>query len=219
MSAAQMLLLVGTAGFIFAQGIGRLLKPTLVEADLGLAVMLGAGAINFGLSLWLASVARKTESEALKGEVIHLRGDAWTAAGIVLGLALVKFTGEPRWDAIAAILFAIFILMSSLRHLRELLHPLMDGALSPEDIAKIETALQSHPEVRGYHALRTRQVGSRRVVHFHLLLDDDLTFVAAHRLAEEVEEEVRRAIGGGLVSVHYEPARDEMAHQREAHAK
>lgn len=217
MSAVQMLVLVATAGYIIARAVDRLQHPEPITPDLGMIVMAGAAVVNWVVSGILLKTAKKTESKALHGEVMHLRADAIAAGGVFGGLLLVKTTGWQAFDPIVAILFALIIALSSLKRFRELLHPLMDGAIDPEELVRVEKAITEHPHVRGYHNLRTRQVGSVRVVEFHVLLEDDLTFVQAHEQAESIEDAVRKELGGALVNVHYEPYAAEIEHQRKVH--
>ncbi|MES1227530.1 MAG: cation transporter dimerization domain-containing protein, partial [Armatimonadota bacterium] len=85
--------------------------------------------------------------------------------------------------------------------------------LPQADLDKVKEALREHPGVLSFHNLRTRQTGELRIVTLHVLLDDNLTFVEAHDLAEDVEDSLSKAMGGALVTVHYEPYHAEMAHQ------
>ncbi len=217
MSALQMVLLMLSAGYIMSQAIGRLQRPQPIEPELGLYVMLGAAAVNLAVAAILYRVARREKSLALKGESIHLVSDAASALGIGLGMGLVMATGNVVLDPWVAILFSLAVIAFAVQRFGRLLHPLMDGALSVEDRATVERVLADHPAVKGYHNLRTRQVGSKKVVEFHLLLEDHLSFITAHNEAEEVEDAIRIALDGALVTVHYEPYAAELAHQREAH--
>lgn len=217
MSALQMVLITGTAGFIIAQSINRIRHPESIRADWGMAAMGLAVIVNLAVSIHLDRVAKSHRSPALQGEVMHLRSDAVTALGLIVGLAAVKLTNASILDPILAIIFTLVIVINALRQLRGVIHLLMDGAAPIEDIKAIEQTLESHERVRGFHNLRTRTVGTTHHVDIHVLLDDDLTFVEAHDLAEEVEEHISKRLGGARVNVHYEPYQTELAHQREKH--
>ena len=56
-----------------------------------------------------------------------------------------------------------------------------------------------------FHALRTRQSGSRRFVSFHLLVPDEWTVERAHGLSEEIEARVRSLVPNAILLVHIEP--------------
>lgn len=219
MSAFQMILLIGTSGFVISRAVDRISHPQSIEPDIGLIAMGISALVNLGLSYYIEQVARKTSSTALGGETMHLRSDAAAAAGIFAGLIAVRLTNWQLLDPILAIAFTLIVTISALRKLKDLMHPLMDGAISDEDRLKIEAVLNEHPKVRSYHNVRTRTTGAERHVDLHVLLDDELTFVEAHDLAEDIEGDIKNALGGAWVNVHYEPYEAEMKHRREFHGE
>jgi len=218
LGAAQMVLILVTALFIVAQAALRLGKPEPIEVSWGFIVMLVSSAINLFLMASLSRAARHHKSAALRSEVLHLRGDLLASLGILVGLLLVWVTKWAILDPIVAILFMLVVVVQAIRQLLKFIHPLMDGALPAEERAKLVEVLKAHPESRGFHAVKTRQVGSERFVELHVLLDDHLTFVQAHDVAEEIEAELGDALGGATVTVHYEPYLAETEHQKLAHS-
>jgi divalent metal cation (Fe/Co/Zn/Cd) transporter len=59
-----------------------------------------------------------------------------------------------------------------------------------------------------FHALRTRQAGSRRFVSLHVLVPGAWTVQRGHDLAERVEASLRECLPGANVFTHLEPAED-----------
>ncbi len=215
--AFQMLLVVGVSGFMLGKAVERFKNPTPVELGPAVWTMAISLAINVCIVTYLLRQAKKLESTLLKSEAVHLTGDGAAALGILIGLGLIRLTGNIQLDSIVAIIFAAAVVVIAIRQIGVVVHDLMDGALSNADIHAIEDLLNLHSQVRGYHDLRTRRAGSTRYVDLHVLFDDDLTFVAAHDLAEEIEDEIRNALGQASVSVHYEPYEHEMRHRDEKH--
>ena len=82
----------------------------------------------------------------------------------------------------------------------------------------LERILTGHPEVLGFHKLRTRNSGSHRHVDVHVQIADTHTFVEAHRLTEDLEERLRAALPNLHPIIHIEPYDDEEAHQRRERA-
>ena len=94
-----MLILVG-AGIIIYEATRRLVEGSEVEQlGVGIAVIAFSMVANVGVSAFLYSRARELHSPALAGDAAHLRTDALTSAGVLLGLALVQITDEPAFDA------------------------------------------------------------------------------------------------------------------------
>lgn len=216
-SVLQMLVVLGSGIFILLEAYRRLQNPESIQWGWGAIAMAYATVANLLVVRHVTRVAKETGSAALESEGLHLRSDVLASVGVLLGMVAVGATGLTILDPIAAIVFTSIAMFVAGKHLAHSIHPLMDGSLPPDDIAKLEVVLNTHPEVRGYHNVRTRQVGTLRTVELHVLLDDHLTFITAHDIAEQVESELSKALGGGLVSIHYEPYEAELAHQRAYH--
>jgi divalent metal cation (Fe/Co/Zn/Cd) transporter len=64
-----------------------------------------------------------------------------------------------------------------------------------------------------YHALRTRQAGTRTFISLHVLVPGDWTVQRGHDLLEQLEGDIRAAVPGAHVSTHLEPLDDPAAWQ------
>jgi len=212
--AFQMLVVAASCLFILGQAAARLGRPEPIRWDLGAAAMAYTLVSNTAMSRLLLREGKRLGSSILVSEAVHLRGDSLASAGVLVGMIAVGATGWSPLDPLLAILLALVALAASFRQLRAMVHPLMDGALPAEDVSRVRAVLEGHPDVRGYHRLRTRDVGQNRHVELHVTLDDDLSFVQAHEIAEKIEAEVSEALGGAKVEIHYEPHEAEMEHQR-----
>jgi divalent metal cation (Fe/Co/Zn/Cd) transporter len=85
----------------------------------------------------------------------------------------------------------------------------MDTALPPEDLQVVRRILeaQRHHGVE-FHALRTRQSGSRRFVSFHVLVPGEWTVHQGHQFLDRIEREMREALPGTTVFTHLESLDD-----------
>lgn len=216
--ALQMLVIMATGTWILFEAYRRLKSPEPIRWDIGAGAMAYALFSNSVVAGHLRKVAKQTGSASLDSEALHLRGDSLMSAGVLVGMLLVGLTGWLPLDPICAALTALAGIGMAIRQLGRLVHPLMDGALPEDQLGKLQTVLDLHPEVRGYHNLRTRLVGSQRFIDLHVMLDDNLSFVTAHDIAEHIEQEIRDALDGAVVSIHYEPYEAEKAHRQAAHA-
>jgi cation diffusion facilitator family transporter len=216
-SLAQMLLILGTAGYLLLAAWSRWQHPAMPRLDYGIGALIVSAVVNTLVSRRLHHIARETGSQALEAESLHLKSDLLACVGLLLGLVVVGVTKEPRLDPLIAAVMTAIGAIYALRLLRETLRPLLDESLPVEEAAYLKEILESDVRVRGYHRLRTRRSGSHRLVDMHILLDDELTLVVAHAIAEEVEEAIRRALPNADVIVHAEPFEEEIRHCREQH--
>jgi cation diffusion facilitator family transporter len=203
-----MLILVG-GGVIIYESIHRLAVGAHVDTiGLGIAVVGFSALANFGVSEYLYRQARVTESPALQGDAAHLRTDAWTSVGVLVGLSLVAITGVDALDSVTALVVATAILSAGVRLVTSSSRVLVDEALPAEELDSVREIMLAHEgtEVLGFHALRARRAGSRRYIDMHVQFRDGTTLERAHELAHQLQSEIRRRLGGGAdVLIHLEP--------------
>ena len=216
-SAFQMLLVLITAGVIVWQSALRMTSPREIEPFWGIVALSYAVVANGIVVFYLRKISTKEKSSALEGEVEHLKSDTLASVGILAGLVAVSLTNWHPLDPIVAVVFTASGAFFAFRQLQKVIHPLMDGSLPKSDIEVLERVLNTHADVRGYHNLQTREAGNIRYVGLHVMLDDDLSFVQAHDLAEHIETELSTALGGAHVTLHYEPFEAELQHREQEH--
>jgi len=202
-----MLILVG-AGIIVYEATHRLVDGADVDAlGVGIAVMAISVVANLVVSTVLQRRAREHESFALAGDAAHLRTDALTSAGVLVGLAVVELTGVVAFDSITAIVVAAAIVVAGVRILRRSSRVLVDEALPDSEMDSIEAAIAAArtPEVAGYHKLRARHAGSRRHIDLHVQFRSGTSLELAHDLAHEMRAAIEAAVPGAEVLIHTEP--------------
>jgi cation diffusion facilitator family transporter len=202
-----MLILVG-AGIIVYEATHRLVDGAEVDAlGVGIAVMGFSVVANLVVSTVLSRQARTHESPALEGDAAHLRTDALTSAGVLVGLALVELTGVVAFDSITALVVAAAIVVAGLRIIRRSSGVLVDEVLPDEEMDRIEAAIAAArtPEVAGYHKLRARRAGSRRYIDLHVQYRSGTSLERAHELAHQMRDEIEADIRRAEVLIHVEP--------------
>ena len=209
-------LIVLAAAGILASAIPRLIEPRPLEAPvLGLALSAGASAINLAVGLLLIRVGRQRHSIALEADGQHLMTDVWTSAGVIVGVALVFVTGWLRLDPLVALGVAAHIVWTGLRLMRRSWRGLLDAAISSADTGEVTKLFAEYSRRYGvsFHALRTRQAGSRRFISFHFLVPDHWSVAQAHRLSEEIEERIRSLVPNASIFTHIEPISDPASYE------
>jgi cation diffusion facilitator family transporter len=202
-----MLILVG-AGIIIYEATHRLVVGAEVDAlGIGIAVMGFSVLANLAVSTVLYRQARTHESPALEGDAAHLRTDALTSAGVLVGLALVELTGAVAFDSITALVVAAAIVVAGIRIIRRSSGVLVDEALPEAELDRIEAAIAAArtEEVAGYHKLRARRAGRHRHIDLHVQYRAGTSLERAHELAHEMRAAIERAVPGAEVLIHSEP--------------
>jgi cation diffusion facilitator family transporter len=201
------LILVG-AGIIVYEATHRLVVGSEVESlGIGIAVMAFSVVANLVVSGIIERQARAHESLALEGDAAHLRTDAMTSAGVVVGLGLVEITGVVALDSVTALIVAVAIVAAGIRIIRRSSGVLVDEALPDAEMDRIEAAIASAraPEVAGYHKLRARRAGRRRYIDLHVQFRSGTSLERAHELAHEMRRAIEAELPAAEVLIHAEP--------------
>jgi cation diffusion facilitator family transporter len=204
-----MLILVG-AGVIVFESVKRLMDPHPLESiGIGIAVVGFSAVTNVAVSTYLSRQARRTNSAALEADAAHLRTDAMTSVGVLVGLVLVDVTGVDVFDPIVALLVAVAIVVAGVRILSRSSRVLMDEALPPEELEAIRVVVAGHhaPEVAGFHKLRARTAGPRSYVDLHVQFISGTSLERAHEVSHELQAAIRELLPGADVLIHLEPGK------------
>ena len=206
-------LIVLSAGGIVWAAISRLINPRpLQEVNTGLAVAFAATCVNLVVARVLLKAGRENRSATLEAGAQHLMTDFWTSVAVLAGVVVVSLSGWQRLDPIIALLVAANILRTGFQLMRASTLGLMDTAISAAERDAIIRVLASYAsrDVQ-YHALRTRQAGTRRFASVHVLVPGDWSVQRGHELLEEIEEAIAAAVPGLSIFTHLEPRDDPAA--------
>jgi cation diffusion facilitator family transporter len=206
------LILIAAATIIWT-AVPRLFAPQpLEQLGIGLTVSVVASAVNFGVARVLLNAGKEYRSITLEADAHHLMADVWTSAGVVLGVGAIALTGWLHLDPLIALIVAANILRTGWHLLSRSVRGLLDAALPAEEQEAIKNVL-NHYDSQGiqYHALRTRQAGTRSFISLHVLVPADWTVQRGHDLLERLERDIRRAVPGAQLFTHLEPQGDPAA--------
>jgi cation diffusion facilitator family transporter len=209
-SAFEGLMIVFAALSIIWAAVDRLLNLQPLESvGIGLAVSVVASIVNLLVARILLKVGRDNHSIVLEADAHHLMTDVWTSAGVVVGVALVWVTGWLWLDPVIAIAVALNIVWTGWQLMHRSAEGLMDVSLPEEKVAEIEAVLKPYREQGlDFHALRTRQAGSRAFVSVHVLVPGQWTVKEAHDWAERIERDIRKVMPRVNAMTHLEPLED-----------
>ena len=206
------LIIVAAIGIIWAAS-HRIFDPQPIEqVGLGLALSIISSVLN-GLLAWVMFGAAKTHrSIALEADAKHLVTDVWTSVGVVMGIGLVSLTGWLWLDALVAIAVALNILKEGVHLIWRSSQGLMDEAVEPEAIAKINETLAGFAYQRDevsiirFDHITTRQAGQRLFVDLHMHMPASWTLGRAAALRTSVEQALMSAVPGLRASIQLLPS-------------
>jgi cation diffusion facilitator family transporter len=201
---AAVLILVGA--FIAWEGVVALQAGHVHYP--GVPVLFVAG-LSIVAKEWLyrrtIRVAREVDSAALHANAWHHRSDALSSIAVLAG-GIGGLAGWGQADHFAGLIVGLMIIAAGGRTLLVVLHELTEGGVPRDELAKIESAIETVEGTREWHDLRTRRVGRETFIDLHVLVDPGLSITDAHRISSDVEHALRCACNRPAnVTVHIEP--------------
>ena len=206
------LIIVAAVGIIWAAS-HRIFDPQPIEqVGFGLALSVISSVLNGVLAWVMFGAAKAHRSIALEADAKHLVTDVWTSVGVVIGIGLVSLTGWLWLDAVVAIAVALNILKEGVHLIWRSSQGLMDEAVEPETIAKINETLAGFAYQRDevsiirFDHINTRQAGQRLFVDLHMHMPASWTLGRAAALRTSVEQALMSAVPGLRASIQLLPS-------------
>ncbi len=193
--------------YLIYVSVKRLITGASIESlNYGIIIMIFSATVSFFLARHLKRVAEETDSIVLSADSLHYRSDVYTSASVIVGLVAIRVTDLVFIDSLVSISIALYIIWSSLAVFREAVDILMDKELPGETVEEVKEIIMSHrPMVKSFHKMRTRRSGSKRFIEFHLVIDNTLSFVDSHNLAEDIIKDIENKVPNADVTVHVDP--------------
>ncbi len=203
----QAVLIFTAAGLIIYSAARRLATGATIElAEAGMGVMLVSIIASILLSRHLLRVARASGSIALEANARNIAVDVYSAAGVLVGLAVIRFTGISILDPIIALAVALLIVKTGYDVMRRSFGGLVDVRLPGEEENEIRSAIIAHGcQVGGFHDLRTRRAGRQRYVELHLTMPRNASVENTHQICDRLEQDVEKRLPHTSVTIHIEP--------------
>lgn len=150
-AAFNALLLFGVAIYILYEAWQRFNTPQTVQsipmlliASLGLVVNLISMRLLMG---------GKDGSLNIRGAYLEVWSDMLGSLGVIVGAAVIWFTGWTWVDSIIAVVIGLWVLPRTWTLLRESMNILLEGVPDGVDVSSIEKALLSLPGIESIHDL------------------------------------------------------------------
>lgn len=193
-------LIVLAGVWILNEGIRSLLNPKPIQQlDTGILLVAISGAINFAAGTFAMQTGKKNNSMAIEATGRHLRSDAYSTAGLLIGLGILWATGLAWVDSAIALIFAAIIITTGTKIMRRSLAGIMDEA-DAALLNQLVTVLNHHKRSTwiDLHNLRIINYGNLLHVDCHLTLPWYINVRDAHTEVELLSELIKKEFGNTL---------------------
>lgn len=178
----------------------------IVMTDLSLGVLVATLGVNVLVAWYENRRGNELGSELLIADAAHTRTDVFITIGVLIGVLFAR-QGYVWVDPVVAIGVALLIVRVAYQIFARTVPVLVDERAIPA--RAIRQAAQAVQGVRAAYAIRSRG-GARspgpRYAEVTIAVDGGASVEAAHAIADEVEERLKRDLELTEVTVHVEPS-------------
>lgn len=184
--------LVVIALWIAASAWSRLLHPEPLAGTMMIWVAGASVLMNTVIALAMSGDAKTSLNS--RSAMIHMAGDAISAAGVVVAGVVVHYTGWVYADALVSVLIAAFVAWSAIGILREAGDILMEKAPKHLDPVEVAAVIGSIPNVCDVHDLHVWTVGEgRSFLSCHVAVAVGTSMDACSAVLREIAEHLRKS--------------------------
>jgi len=180
------------------------------KLDYGILLITVTAAINYLVGAIAVKKGRQNNSLALVASGKHLQSDTYSTIGIILGLILLFFTKMVWLDSVVALIFALLIVSTGYKIIRDSLRGIMDEA-DEELLKKMVDLLEAHrpPQWIDLHNMRIIKYGSTLHLDCHLTVPWYFNVREAHWETDKLSRLVNDNFGDNIdLSVHTDDCQD-----------
>jgi cobalt-zinc-cadmium efflux system protein len=151
------LLLILITLYIIYEAYLRFQNPPHVMGSEMLAFSLIGLVVNFYMALKMQGYGHNLN---VRSAYLHALSDTITSAGVVLTSIIILITGDYLFDPIISLMISAFILMGSIRLIRESTYILMEATPGNIDIVKLQEDIKNVKGVKEVHDLHVWCISS-----------------------------------------------------------
>lgn len=200
-----------SALFILYEAVIKILHPRdMAYMGASISVMVASFIITALLVVFLNAVAKKTKNMVIRADALHYKTDLYSNGAVLFALLAIHYSGEVLIDPLLGIAIAIYMIYSAAPIIKEGILMLLDAALPPQDVQKIEHILDTEDGIRSYHFLRTRESGSHIFITVHTVFNISVSLYEAHRVTDKIEAKFQELFSDKKVHavIHMDPYDD-----------
>jgi len=193
--------LIAVAGFLIVyEAVKGIIFPRPIQQlDFGIILISITAVINFIVGHLSIRYGKKNNSLALIASGKHLKTDTYTTVGIIIGLGAIYLTKLQWMDSAIALLFALIIIYTGYKIVRQSIAGIMDEA-DTELLSKMVELINENRRENwiDMHNLRVIKYGGQLHVDAHITVPWFLNVHEAHIEIDVIALLIRKRFGDSL---------------------
>ena len=200
-------LLIGISGiYVCFEAITRLLNPSQInQPNIAIWIILVSIALTIALIVYQKYVVKKSQSMAIESDQYHYLTDTFINLSVLFSIVITGWTQFTFIDAVVGLLISGVVLYTAFILLKKSFKILLDQEIQSSHRDQIRKIALQHPQVLGFHDLRTRDTGRKYIIQFHLELDPKMSLLESHRITDEVTDNILDVYPNSELIIHTDP--------------
>lgn len=198
-----LILLMGVE--LIKSSVSKILHPEATECTPMVAgILIVSILVKLYMYLYNRSTGRKIDSAAMMATAADSLSDMLSTSVVLIATLIGKFTGL-QIDGWCGLLVGIFILYAGFSAAKDTISPLLGQPPQKEFVEKIESIVQSYPQVLGIHDLIVHDYGPGRVmISLHAEVPASGDMLHLHDTIDNIERQLHRELHCDAV-IHMDP--------------
>ena len=185
--------LIGISGWIFYEAYHRYMSPTEIKVT-GMFVVACLGFVGNLIILWQLH-GESPGNLNVRSAMLHVIGDTLSSVAVVVGGAIIFWTGWHPIDALLSFLIGGIILVGAVNVTRESVHILLENSPRNADAHTVATHLCNLEPVKDVHDMHIWSLCSNySALSAHVVVDENTT-LAPDRIIEQINAELQTHFG------------------------
>lgn len=187
-------ILIGVALFLIIEAFNKLRHP----ANINSIWVIGLGLLSIALNTLSVLFVKGDSHDSLniKAVYLHLLSDVVTSVAVVAGGILMYYFGLFWVDPIISLLIALYLIVSSLKLIKETAAILMQFAPKEVEIENLVSVVESLPQIDNIHHLHIWKLDEHNInLEAHLDFNKNVTLSESNRVIDTLEELLNKKFG------------------------
>ncbi len=199
-------ILIILVGFELLQSsVDKIIHPELPNiSNVTIILLVVAIFAKLWLFLFYRKIAKKINSAAIKGTAYDSISDSISTLAVLISAIVARFAGISI-DGYVSLLVSIFILITGIKAVKEIVDLLLGQKPDPEYVKAIEEFAKKYDTIEGIHDIMVHDYGpGRKIVSFHAEIPANSDICRAHDIIDQMEQDIFEEFGC-ITTIHMDP--------------
>ena len=199
-------ILIILVGFeLLKSSIDKIINPELPSISTVTIILLVVAILaKLWLFLFYRKIAKTIDSAAIKGTAYDSISDSISTLAVLISAFVAKFA-RISIDGYVSLLVSIFILITGIKAIKEIIDLLLGQKPDPEFVKEIEEFASKYEEIQGIHDIMVHDYGpGRKIVSFHAEVPANSDILKAHDIIDQMEQDILEKFHC-ITTIHMDP--------------